>query len=45
MATFIIGAVIIAIVALAIRNMYKSNKKGNGCGCGCEGCSKSKNCH
>ncbi len=41
-ATIIISAVLIFIVALIIYNMYSRRKKGKGgCGCGCSGCSGS----
>lgn len=38
MGTFIVGAVVLGIIILAARSVYKSRKKGDGCGCGCSGC-------
>lgn len=47
MGTYIVGAIVLAGIALAIRSVYKSKKKGDICGCGCAGCDQSKagNCH
>ena len=45
MGTIIVGIVLLGIIALAVRSVVKSRKKGNGCGCGCDGCSKSGSCH
>lgn len=38
LSTFIVGLILLVIIALIIRNLIK--KKGNtcGCGCGCENC-------
>lgn len=44
-ANFLIGAVVLAILILAARSVYKSGTSGNDCGCGCEGCKKSGSCH
>ena len=38
--TTIVGAVLLVIVALIIRSMWKKKKSGGGCGCGCSGCSE-----
>ncbi len=38
MMTVIVSAVLLAMVALLIRSMWKDHKAGGGCG-GCNGCS------
>lgn len=44
--TIVVGAVLLAIVALIIVNMVKDKKKGkNSCGCGCSNCPSSGICH
>lgn len=47
MGTYIVGAIILAVIGLAIRSVYKSRKKGDSCGCGCTNCNdiKKPNCH
>ncbi|MDE6671066.1 MAG: FeoB-associated Cys-rich membrane protein [Ruminococcus sp.] len=46
MGTVIIGLVLLAIVALIVRNMIKNKKNGkSSCGCGCEHCANSSVCH
>ena len=46
MATFIIAAIVVVLMALAVMYMVKNWKKnGSSCGCGCSGCSSSKSCH
>ena len=46
MATVIICAVLIAVVAAIIVSMVKNRKKGKfSCGCGCAGCSGNGFCH
>ncbi|MDR0852776.1 MAG: FeoB-associated Cys-rich membrane protein [Clostridiales Family XIII bacterium] len=42
--TIIILAVVAIIVALAVRSVIKTRKKGGSCSCGCEGCSLSEDC-
>lgn len=37
--TAAVGAVVLGIAALAVRNIWKKKKSGGGCGCGCSGCS------
>lgn len=37
--TAAVGAVVLGIAALAVRNIRKKKKAGSGCGCGCSGCS------
>jgi hypothetical protein len=37
MGTWIVGAVVLAMVVLAARKVYKDREK-NDCGCGCGGC-------
>ena len=45
-ATIIICAVLIAVVAAIIAGMIKNKKKGkSSCGCGCEYCPMSGSCH
>ena len=44
MATFIIAAIVVVLMALAVMYMVKNSKK-NGSRCGCSGCSSSKSCH
>lgn len=44
--TIIIGAVLLAIVAVIILNMARDKKKGkSSCGCNCKGCAISGSCH
>ncbi len=46
MATFIIAAIVVVLMALAIMHMVKNSKKnGSSCGCVCSGCSSSKSCN
>ena len=46
MATFIIGAIVFALLFLAVFSMFKKSKNNNGgCGCGCSGCSSTKSCN
>ena len=45
-ATIIICAVLIAVVAAIIIHMVKNKKKGkSSCGCGCADCPMSSSCH
>lgn len=45
-ATIIICAVLIAVVAAVIGKMVRDKRKGkSSCGCGCEGCAMSGSCH
>lgn len=45
-ATIIICAVLIAVVAAIIVNMAEKKKKGkSSCGCGCSDCPMSGSCH
>ena len=51
MGTYIVGAIVLGIVGLAIRKIYQDKKAGKGCGscesCGCGGCgcsSDNSNC-
>ena len=45
-ATIIICAVLIAVVAAIIVSMVKNRKKGEpSCGCGCANCPMSDTCH
>ncbi len=37
--TTIVGLVVLLVVILAVRNIWKKKKAGGGCGCGCSGCS------
>ena len=45
MATFIVGAVVLAVVGLIIRSMVKDKKNGKSlqCGCDCKHCNE--HCH
>ena len=45
MATFIVGAVVLAVVGLIIRSMVKDKKNGKSlqCGCDCKHCNV--HCH
>lgn len=45
MATFIVGAVVLAVVGLIIRSMVKDKKNGKSlhCGCDCKHCNG--HCH
>lgn len=47
LATIIVGLIVLAIVVLAVRSMYKNKKAGNSCSCGssCSGCASSGMCH
>lgn len=36
--TSVVGAVVFAAAALAVRSLWKKKKSGGGCGCGCSGC-------
>ena len=42
--TAIVLAIVVGIVALAVRSMIKSKKAGKSLQCGCD-CSKCKGCH
>lgn len=44
MATFIIGAIVFALLFLAVLNMFKKHKNNSG-SCGCSGCSSKKTCN
>lgn len=44
MGTFIVGMILLIIVAAVVAKMIKDKKNGKGsCGCGCENCSHK--CH
>ena len=46
MATFIIGAIVFALLFLAVLSMFNTSKSNSGgCGCGCSGCSSKKSCN
>lgn len=46
MATIIISAVLIFVVAAVIASMVRSKRKGkSSCGCGCAGCAMNGACH
>lgn len=46
MATIIISAVLMIVVAVVIAGMVRSRKKGkSSCGCGCAGCAMNGACH
>ncbi|MBE5801043.1 MAG: FeoB-associated Cys-rich membrane protein [Clostridiales bacterium] len=42
MATWIVGGVVLLVVCLIIRSMYRDRKAGKGC---CGDCSKCSSCH
>ena len=45
-ATIIICAILIAVVATVIAAMIRDKKKGkSSCGCGCESCAMKGSCH
>lgn len=43
-ATIFVGLIVLALVALALRSVLRSRKKG-GCAGGCSGCSLAGTCH
>ena len=45
--SILVGAVVVAVVALIIAMMVRNKKKGksSGCGCGCESCAMAGKCH
>ncbi len=46
--TALVGLVVLMIVALILRSMYKKKKRTGtfiGCDCGCQGCACSGACH
>ena len=46
MATIVVSAVLLAIVAAVIAVMVRDRKKGkSSCGCGCAGCAMNGACH
>ena len=46
MATIIISAVLIIMVAAVIASMVRSKRRGkSSCGCGCAGCAMNGTCH
>lgn len=46
MATFVIGAIVFALLFLAVLSLVKKSKNNSGgCGCGCSGCSSKKTCN
>lgn len=46
LATIIIAAIVISIIAAIIIKMISDKKKGkSSCGCGCENCAASEICH
>ena len=46
MATIIISAVLVFVVAAIIVNMIRGKRKGkSSCGCGCAGCAMNGACH
>ena len=45
-ATIIISIILLAVVALIVRNIIMNKLKGkSGCGCGCDGCAAKTTCH
>lgn len=46
LATILISAVLVVIVAAVIAGMVRDKKKGkSSCGCGCSGCAMNGACH
>lgn len=46
MATIIIGAILVVVVAAIIAGIVREKKKGkSSCGCGCAGCAMNGSCH
>ncbi len=45
MGTYIIGAVVLAVIIFAGYKTYKGHKNGTSCGCGCSGCAENSSCH
>lgn len=46
MATIIIGAILVVVVAAIIAGIVREKKKGkSSCGCGCAGCAMNGTCH
>ncbi|MDO4299559.1 MAG: FeoB-associated Cys-rich membrane protein [Lachnospiraceae bacterium] len=46
MSTVIISLILIVIVAVIVRGMYRDKQAGkNSCGCGCQGCASAGICH
>ena len=46
MATIIISAVLVLVVAAILVSMVRSKRKGkSSCGCGCAGCAMNGSCH
>lgn len=44
--TIVIGAILLAVIALIIRSMRKKKKTGeSSCGCGCSSCAMKESCH
>ena len=45
--SILVGAVVVAVVALIIAMMVRNKKKGKSstCGCGCESCAMAGKCH
>ena len=45
-ATIVLCAALIAVVAAIVANLIKNQKKGKtSCGCGCANCAMSNSCH
>lgn len=44
MGTFIVGGVLLAIVAAIVIKLVRDKKKGGGCGCGCASCPHASGC-
>lgn len=46
MATIVISAILIMVVAAVIVGMVRNKRKGkSSCGCGCAGCAMNGSCH
>ena len=44
--TIVVGLILLAVVALAVRSILRQHRRGgcSGCSCGCEGCGGSGSC-
>ncbi len=46
LATILVGAVLVAVVALIVIHLVRNRKRGKtSCGCGCQGCPMNGACH
>lgn len=44
--TIVVGIILLLVVAIVIRKLYRDKKQGkSSCGCGCENCASAGMCH